>query len=169
MREMLESVPNLFIKQAEVVDLTREGDAITGVALRDGRTIAARAVVVTTGTFLNGLIHCGEQQYTAGRSGEPASVLLGESLKKLGPARDAAEDRHAASARWPHHRLGEVRGAARRQRPDAIQFSLDADEWRSYLDPTAAPVVVPHRYDHAGDHEAYPRERAPLAHVYRAD
>ena len=56
----------------------------TGVLLRDGRTIAARAVIVTTGTFLNGLIHCGEQQYTAGRSGEPASVLLGESLKKLG-------------------------------------------------------------------------------------
>ncbi len=42
------------------------------------------ATIVTTGTFLNGLIHCGEQQYTAGRSGEPASVLLGEALKRLG-------------------------------------------------------------------------------------
>ncbi len=95
MREKLESIPNLFIKQAEVVDLaideglgTREQGLerprITGVLLRDGRTIGAKAVVVTTGTFLNGLIHCGEQQYTAGRSGEPASVLLGESLKKLG-------------------------------------------------------------------------------------
>jgi len=83
MREKLESIPNLFIKQAEVVDLVREEDRITGVLLRDGRTIAARAVIVTTGTFLNGLIHCGEQQYTAGRSGEPASVLLGESLKRL--------------------------------------------------------------------------------------
>jgi tRNA uridine 5-carboxymethylaminomethyl modification enzyme len=84
MREKLESIPNLFIKQAEVVDVVREGDRILGVALRDGRTIAARATIVTTGTFLNGLIHCGEQQYTAGRSGEPASVLLGENLKKLG-------------------------------------------------------------------------------------
>jgi tRNA uridine 5-carboxymethylaminomethyl modification enzyme len=84
MREKLESIANLFIKQAEVVDLTRDGDTITGVLLRDGRTIAAKAVIVTTGTFLNGLIHCGEQQYTAGRSGEPASVLLGESLRKLG-------------------------------------------------------------------------------------
>ena len=84
MREKLESIPNLFIKQAEVVDLVRDGDTITGVLLRDGRSVSARAVVVTTGTFLNGLIHCGEQQYTAGRSGEPASVLLGESLKKLG-------------------------------------------------------------------------------------
>ncbi len=43
-----------------------------------------RAVIITTGTFLNGLIHCGEQQYPAGRSGEPAAVLLGEALKKLG-------------------------------------------------------------------------------------
>jgi tRNA uridine 5-carboxymethylaminomethyl modification enzyme len=41
-------------------------------------------VVITTGTFLNGLIHCGEQQYPAGRSGEPPAVLLGEALKKLG-------------------------------------------------------------------------------------
>jgi tRNA uridine 5-carboxymethylaminomethyl modification enzyme len=60
------------------------GPRVTGVLLRDGRRVKARAVVVTTGTFLNGLIHCGEQQYAAGRSGEPASVLLGESLKKLG-------------------------------------------------------------------------------------
>jgi tRNA uridine 5-carboxymethylaminomethyl modification enzyme len=52
--------------------------------LRDGRVILAGAVVITTGTFLNGLIHCGEENYPAGRSGEPASVLLGEALKGLG-------------------------------------------------------------------------------------
>ncbi len=55
-----------------------------GIKLRDGRTVGAEAVIITTGTFLNGLIHCGEQQYPAGRSGEPPSVLLGESLKQLG-------------------------------------------------------------------------------------
>ena len=55
-----------------------------GIKLRDGRTVSAQAVIITTGTFLNGLIHCGEQQYPAGRSGEPPSVLLGESLKRLG-------------------------------------------------------------------------------------
>jgi tRNA uridine 5-carboxymethylaminomethyl modification enzyme len=55
-----------------------------GISLRDGRTVRAQAVIITTGTFLNGLIHCGEQQYPAGRSGEPAAVLLGEALKKLG-------------------------------------------------------------------------------------
>lgn len=94
MREILESQPNLFIKQAEVVDVVLEdlsntgngsaARAVRGVKLRDGRIIYAGATVITTGTFLNGLIHCGEENYPAGRSGEPASVLLGESLKKLG-------------------------------------------------------------------------------------
>jgi tRNA uridine 5-carboxymethylaminomethyl modification enzyme len=108
---VLESQPNLSIKQAEVSDVILESlveahsafadsaedpgsnpndqrpttnDRITGILLRDGRRVSADAVIITTGTFLNGLIHCGEQQYPAGRSGEPAAVLLGESLKKLG-------------------------------------------------------------------------------------
>jgi tRNA uridine 5-carboxymethylaminomethyl modification enzyme len=113
MREVLESQPNLKIKQAEVADLITEesfvvrrsssADAqgapdsandprpmtndrlrVLGIRLRDGRTVGAQAVIITTGTFLNGLIHCGEQQYPAGRSGEPNAVLLGESLKKFG-------------------------------------------------------------------------------------
>ena len=96
MREVLESQTNLKIKQAEVAELIVEVPSETddsvlgtryllrGVKLRDGRTVGAQAVVITTGTFLNGLIHCGEQQYPAGRSGEPNAVLLGESLKKLG-------------------------------------------------------------------------------------
>jgi tRNA uridine 5-carboxymethylaminomethyl modification enzyme len=89
MRQVLESQQNLFIKQAEVVDLIfgqtdGEEGRLRGVRLRDGRSIFAGAVVITTGTFLNGLIHCGEEHYPAGRSGEPPSLLLGESLKKLG-------------------------------------------------------------------------------------
>jgi len=112
MREILESQPNLKIKQAEVSDVIVQqslvdsrpsfadsnedagsspndqrpttNDRVTGILLRDGRRVSAQAVIITTGTFLNGLIHCGEQQYPAGRSGEPAAVLLGESLKKLG-------------------------------------------------------------------------------------
>jgi tRNA uridine 5-carboxymethylaminomethyl modification enzyme len=131
MREVLESQPNLKIKQAEVAELILESSQfsvlcsqpnpglagrhpepsasesdreiegpcasenrelgtdncrrrILGVRLRDGRTVGAQVVIITTGTFLNGLIHCGEQQYPAGRSGEPNAVLLGEALKKLG-------------------------------------------------------------------------------------
>src|SRR6201993_2361680 len=85
MREVLESQPNLKIKQAEGADLiVATHNSVLGIKLRDGRTVGAKAVIITTGPFLNGLIHCGEQQYPAGRSGEPAAVLLGESLKKLG-------------------------------------------------------------------------------------
>jgi tRNA uridine 5-carboxymethylaminomethyl modification enzyme len=89
MRQVLEAQPGLFIKQAEVIDLLIDTASdgtrrVHGLKLRDGRTVEAGAVVITTGTFLNGLIHCGEEQYPAGRSGEPPSVLLGESLKRLG-------------------------------------------------------------------------------------
>jgi tRNA uridine 5-carboxymethylaminomethyl modification enzyme len=89
MRQVLEGQPGLHIKQAEVIDLLVDSAAdgtrrAHGLKLRDGRTVEAAAIVITTGTFLNGLIHCGEEQYPAGRSGEPPSVLLGESLKRLG-------------------------------------------------------------------------------------
>jgi tRNA uridine 5-carboxymethylaminomethyl modification enzyme len=91
MREVLESQPGLHIRQAEVVDLVLEegsGTAarrrVLGLKLRDGRRLLAGATIITTGTFLNGLIHCGEESYPAGRSGEPASVLLGEALRALG-------------------------------------------------------------------------------------
>jgi tRNA uridine 5-carboxymethylaminomethyl modification enzyme len=57
---------------------------VVGLRLRDGRRLMAGATIITTGTFLNGLIHCGEERYPAGRSGEPASVLLGEALRALG-------------------------------------------------------------------------------------
>jgi tRNA uridine 5-carboxymethylaminomethyl modification enzyme len=64
--------------------LPRSRRRVLGLKLRDGRTLLAGATIITTGTFLNGLIHCGEERYPAGRSGEPASVLLGEALRALG-------------------------------------------------------------------------------------
>ncbi len=113
MREVLEAQPGLHIRQAEVIDLVIEEDGgftedmgaqglasetweneiprpkrprrrVLGLKLRDGRRLLAGATIITTGTFLNGLIHCGEERYPAGRSGEPASVLLGEALRRLG-------------------------------------------------------------------------------------
>jgi tRNA uridine 5-carboxymethylaminomethyl modification enzyme len=62
----------------------RRSGRVVGLKLRDGRRLLAGATIITTGTFLNGLIHCGEERYPAGRSGEPASVLLGEALRSLG-------------------------------------------------------------------------------------
>src|SRR5208283_2459840 len=84
MREVLETEPNLRIKQAEVAALTIENRRVTGVQFRDGRAIEAGAVIVTTGTFLNGLAHVGEMQYTCGRNGEASSQLLGDQLRTLG-------------------------------------------------------------------------------------
>ena len=95
MREVLEGQAGLHIRQAEVVDLVIDESEkcaadigqrrrVLGLKLRDGRRLLAGATIITTGTFLNGLIHIGEEQYPAGRSGEPASVLLGEALRALG-------------------------------------------------------------------------------------
>jgi tRNA uridine 5-carboxymethylaminomethyl modification enzyme len=86
MREVLEKEPNLRIKQAEVAALLIEDSPrrVTGVHLRDGRQIGAGAVVITTGTFLNGVAHVGEMQYTCGRNGESPSQLLGDQLRTLG-------------------------------------------------------------------------------------
>ena len=85
MRELLENEPNLRILQAEVAGLNIEEHPrrITGVTLRDGRSIASPAVIVTTGTFLNGLAHVGEQKYSCGRNGEAPSNLLGDQLRTL--------------------------------------------------------------------------------------
>ncbi len=73
-----------FLACPERSEGTNDRRTVCGIKLRDGRVVRSAAVVITTGTFLNGLIHCGEQQYPAGRSGEPPAVLLGEALKKLG-------------------------------------------------------------------------------------
>ena len=88
LRRRLEEEPNVVIKQAEAVDflLDEGGDRprVRGLRLLDGRTIGADAVIITTGTFLNGLVHIGETTYPAGRSGEPSSIPLGERLRMLG-------------------------------------------------------------------------------------
>src|ERR1700681_4617613 len=87
MKEVLEKEPNLRIKQAEVAALTfQSGGRVSGVQLRDGRTMLAGAVIVTTGTFLNGLAHVGEMRYSCGRNGEAPSQLLGDQLRTLGLA-----------------------------------------------------------------------------------
>ena len=84
MREVLEQEPNIRIKQAEVAALKIDAGRATGVTLRDGRTLDSGAVIVTTGTFLNGLAHVGEARYSCGRNGEAPSQLLGEQLRTLG-------------------------------------------------------------------------------------
>jgi tRNA uridine 5-carboxymethylaminomethyl modification enzyme len=84
MRRTLESTPNLHLRQGMVIDLIVKADSIVGIEMQDTRRIAGNAVVIATGTFLNGLVHTGRRTYTAGRAGEPASIELAESLKLLG-------------------------------------------------------------------------------------
>ncbi|MEA2175438.1 MAG: tRNA uridine 5-carboxymethylaminomethyl modification enzyme [Blastocatellia bacterium] len=84
MRRMLEATPNLHLRQGLVIELIVENGRVQGVELQDSRRLRAQAVIVATGTFLNGLIHTGRRTYTAGRAGEPASIELAEALKRLG-------------------------------------------------------------------------------------
>jgi tRNA uridine 5-carboxymethylaminomethyl modification enzyme len=82
-RTRLENQVNLTIFQAAVDDLTLEGERVTGAVTQLGLRFEASAVVLTAGTFLNGLVHVGLENYRAGRFGDPASVSLGQRLREL--------------------------------------------------------------------------------------
>ncbi len=84
MRAALDETPGLDLREASVEDLVVEAGQITGVVLGDGSTIACGAVVITTGTFLRGLIHLGEKTWAAGRVGDAPSVGLSLALERLG-------------------------------------------------------------------------------------
>ena len=83
MRRTLENTPNLHLRQGLVVDFILRNGQIYGLELQDTRRLHAKAVVLATGTFLNGLIHTGRRTYAAGRAGEPASKELAECLRSM--------------------------------------------------------------------------------------
>ena len=201
MREVLESQPNLKIKQAEVADLILEQSSVVslqssvvgrssladnadakdfandqrpttndderkrviGIRLRDGRTVGAAAVIITTGTFLNGLIHCGEQQYPAGRSGEPAAVLLGEALKQLGLR--GCRLKTGTPPRLDGRTIDWSRFQVQPGDADPTPFSFRT---RRVAQSRFASALL-HCVDHAGDASHHSRECSPLADVQRAD
>jgi tRNA uridine 5-carboxymethylaminomethyl modification enzyme len=82
-RSLLESTPNLTIFQQAADDLSLVGDRVSGVVTQLGVHFEASQVVLTAGTFLNGLVHVGLSNYRAGRFGDPASVSLAERLREL--------------------------------------------------------------------------------------
>jgi tRNA uridine 5-carboxymethylaminomethyl modification enzyme len=83
MRNMLEATQNLHLRQGTVVELIVENKQVIGVELQDSRKIGAKAIIIATGTFLNGTIHTGQRTFSSGRAGEPASIELAEKLKAL--------------------------------------------------------------------------------------
>lgn len=82
-RLRLENTPNLNIWQDEVTEILTENGQVTGIRTIWGATLMARAVVVTAGTFLRGLMHIGRKQVAGGRCAEPAAAFLTESITKL--------------------------------------------------------------------------------------
>ncbi|MGH9945931.1 MAG: FAD-dependent oxidoreductase, partial [Pyrinomonadaceae bacterium] len=84
MRRVLEATSNLHLRQGVVIDLIVENNTVIGVEMQDTRRFGAKSVVVATGTFLNGTIHTGNQTFSAGRAGEPASIELAQTLKTHG-------------------------------------------------------------------------------------
>ncbi|UHL63561.1 tRNA uridine-5-carboxymethylaminomethyl(34) synthesis enzyme MnmG [Paralcaligenes sp. KSB-10] len=82
-RTILQNQPNLTIFQQAVEDLMLDGDRVVGAVTQIGLTFKARTVVLTAGTFLNGLIHVGLNHYSAGRAGDPPAITLGQRLKEL--------------------------------------------------------------------------------------
>lgn len=84
MRLFLEKCPNAEIKQGIVEKIIFDGGAVRGVEFHNGAAYECRSVILTTGTFLNGLIHIGDKSYPGGRLGDPASVALAGQLRSLG-------------------------------------------------------------------------------------
>lgn len=84
MQTILADYANLDIVEGEAFDITMESDRVRSVVLADGRTLCCGAVVLTTGTFLRGLIHIGEKQFPAGRMGEKQTAGLAETLQSAG-------------------------------------------------------------------------------------
>lgn len=83
-RRVLENTPNLHLRQDTVTELVLKNDEVVGVKTQLGKTIYAKKVILTNGTFLNGKIHVGEVNFSGGRIGESASFVLSDQLKSLG-------------------------------------------------------------------------------------
>ena len=84
MQQAIRGIANLMLIEAEVDDLTIARDCIAGIKLADGRILRASAAILTTGTFLRGLIHIGDCQIAAGRVGEAPAIGLSSTLERLG-------------------------------------------------------------------------------------
>src|SRR5262249_39385418 len=84
MRQLLQTIPNLELIEDLATELVVEDGRVTGLKLGGGDELECKAVIITTGTFLNGLIHIGQRKIVSGRIDEPAATHLSESLRGFG-------------------------------------------------------------------------------------
>ena len=115
MQALIGDIPNLTVIEGEAAQVLSENGAVRGLELADGRAFRCFAVVLTTGTFLRGVIHLGNSMIAAGRFGEQASIRLAQSLDVDGFKLSQTQDGNSASDRWQDDRLGRPRCTARRQ------------------------------------------------------
>ena len=118
MQAAIRAIPNLEVIETEADDLVLENGQVAGVTTLEGRKIGAGAVVLTTGTFLRGLIHIGEKQIPAGRVGEAPSIGLSRTLEKLGLRLGRLKT--GTPPRRPHDRLVRTGDAAWRRSAGAV-------------------------------------------------
>ncbi len=144
MQDILAEFDTLDIVEGAAEDLLLDGAGrVCGIALGDGREIRAGRVVLTTGTFLGGLIHIGDEKIPAGRVGEAPSLGLSRTLRRARLRARATQDRHAAAARRNHDRLAGPRRAAGRRSADPVLVPDRADH--------DAADRLPHHRDEPGD------------------
>ena len=108
----LQSFPALQILEGEAVDFVMKAGEVKGIALSDGSTLSAEAVVLTTGTFLRGVIHIGDEARPGGRMGDKPSVRLAERMDEFGLPLGRLENRNTTASRWANDSVGRTEYAA---------------------------------------------------------
>ena len=151
MKHILESTPNLDMKQAHVVSLLSKGDRVAGLKAARGETFAARAIVIASGTFLNGRILSGEYSTEAGRAGEFPAKGLSRSLRELGFVLDRLETNTPPriDARTINYDL------------TVRQYGSDEPLYFSFQEPPAQPLELPPNPVYPIDHQTAWRCQMP--------
>ncbi len=120
MQAELSQTPNLTLRAGTVENLRLDDHRVAGIVLSDGAILTADRIILTTGTFLKGVIHIGEESWPAGRVGEAPAIGLATTLYGPRFPDGPPKNRDTAEIGWPHHRLGRPRHPARRRSAGAV-------------------------------------------------
>jgi len=147
-RYLLEQIQGLDFRQDTVKALCLEGDRVKGVITGLGQTIRARKVILTTGTFLNGLIHVGNQQMGGGRAGESASFGITEQLQSMGLASGRMKtgtpprvDGRSLDYSVMEEQKGDEKPGKFSYRPQSKALEQQMSCWITYTDPQVHEIL----------------------------